>query len=201
MISSGLVGKENHRPTWADSSVGYSKTWPSSPSPTSSSQGKQTNEDFFLLSSPESFHLTETRLGSDKRLGVERVEDGVVVAGRVFPSSSSRYYHRRQGSVSSGLGGPRHQFSTLILLFAGCFVVVGTVLTVLAYRPLVIELSDHHSHHQLSGSYVAGPLVLVIGLLLLGVGLAFRLVSRRLDAVNGVVSDRGTFLMIKALCR
>ena len=93
------------------------------------------------------------------------------MAGRIFPSNTTR---QRPPS-----GGSHHhrQFPTLILTFSVCFLVVGIVLTVLAYRPLVYP----HHHLELSGSYIAGPFVLVIGLILLGVGLAVQLVAHRLD--------------------
>lgn len=83
------------------------------------------------------------------------------------------------------------QCPTLILLFSGCFLVVGIVLTVLVYRPLV-ESNTHYLRY-ISGSHIAGPIVLVVGILLLAVGLALHVVSRRLQSPS---SDQGAYLVL-----
>ena len=98
------------------------------------------------------------------RLRVEKMEGGVVVAGRSFRTAS--------------------QCPTLILLFSGCFLVAGVALTVLAYRPLTNSNTHYLSH--LSGSQIGGPILVVVGLLFLGIGLALHIVSKRLN-----FSDQG----------
>ncbi|XP_046452516.1 uncharacterized protein LOC124200349 [Daphnia pulex] len=92
------------------------------------------------------------------RLHVEKMEGGVVVAGRSFRTAS--------------------QCPTLILLFSGCFTVAGVVLTVLVYRPLTYT-NTHYLQH-LTGSQIGGPILVVVGLLFLAVGLALHIVSQRL---------------------
>lgn len=97
------------------------------------------------------------------------MEGGVVVAGRSFRTAS--------------------QCPTLILLFSGCFLVAGVVLTVLAYRPLT-NSNTHYLRH-LTGSQIGGPILVVFGLLFLGVGLAVHMVSKRLK-----LSDQGELMAI-----
>ena len=103
---------------------------------------------------------------------------------------------RTDGGVVMTVSGGRNIFHTssqcptLILLFAGCFLFVGVVLTVLVYRPLV-ESNTHYLRY-ISGSHIAGPSVLVVGILLLGVGLALRIVSQRLQPPN---NDQGEHLV------
>lgn len=87
------------------------------------------------------------------------MEGGVVIAGRSFHTSS----HCR----------------VLVWLFACCFLLAGVVLTILSYRPLT-NSNTHYLRH-LSGSQVAGPCLVVTGLVFLGVGLAVHIVSRRLS--------------------
>ena len=97
------------------------------------------------------------------------MEGGVVVAGRSFRTAS--------------------QCPTLTLLFSGCFLVAGVVLTVLAYRPLTA--SNTHYLQHLSGSQIGGPILVVVGLLFLAVGLALHIVSQRLK-----LSDQGESIAI-----
>jgi hypothetical protein len=101
------------------------------------------------------------------RLHVEKMEGGVVVAGRSFRTAS--------------------QCPTLILLFSGCFTVAGVVLTVLVYRPLTYT-NTHYLQH-LTGSQIGGPILVVVGLLFLAVGLALHIVSQRLK----FPSDQGEY--------
>ena len=70
----------------------------------------------------------------------------------------------------------------LILVFSGCFVIAGLVLTVLAYRPLTSSVNNYL--RQLSGSHIAGPVLLVIGLVLVGIGLALQIVSQHLKKIS-----------------
>jgi hypothetical protein len=70
----------------------------------------------------------------------------------------------------------------LILVFSGCFFMAGLMLTILSYRPGTSSFNSYLRH--LSGSHIAGPALLVIGLILLAAGLALQMVAQRLKQIN-----------------
>lgn len=78
----------------------------------------------------------------------------------------------------------------LILLFSGCFLIAGLMLTVLSYRPGTSSLNSYLRH--LSGSHIAGPALLVIGLILLAAGLALHTVARRLQQTEPSAAEEGS---------
>lgn len=67
----------------------------------------------------------------------------------------------------------------LVLLFACFFLFAGVVLTILVYRPLT-DSNTHYLRH-LSGSQIAGPCLVAMGLVFLGVGIAVHLIAKRLN--------------------
>ena len=86
---------------------------------------------------------------------MEQVEGGIIVAGRPFQSSPC---------------------PILTLVFSGCFLTIGIILTVLAYRPVSSNVYLRLS----SSSHITGPFLLVIGFVFLVVGLALYIVTERL---------------------
>jgi len=101
-----------------------------------------------------SFNLADELI---TRLNVEQVEGGIIVAGRPFHSN---------------------QCPILTLVFSACFLSIGIILTVLAYRPVPLHLSIYLRHF--SSSHIAGPFLLVMGCIFLTVGFTMYIVMERL---------------------
>ena len=72
--------------------------------------------------------------------------------------------------------------------FFVCFFFKSTQ-TVLSYRPGTSSLNSYLRH--LSGSHIAGPALLVIGLILLAAGLALHTVARRLQQTEPSAAEEG----------